>query len=102
MPTNLLTFTAKTLGNSIVALGTATTSNFYNFATLLKNANIFNPTTGEISGVSPGVFYTVFVPTNTAVVAAAAAGLLPKKTNGTPNLDNTSPAWSPTDITLGE
>lgn len=97
---NLLTFTAKTLGNSLVALGTATTSNFYNFATLLKNSNIFNPTTGEISGISPGTFYTVFVPNNAAVAAAAAAGLLPKKTNGTVNLDNTSPAWSTADINL--
>jgi len=83
---NLLTFSKKTIGNSIVALGTATTSNFNYFTQLLKGSLLFNATTGDILGVSPGVFYTVYVPTNTAIQAAANAGLLPKvAATGLPN-----------------
>jgi hypothetical protein len=61
---------------------------------------MYNPTTGELTAIPAGVFYTVLVPNNAAIVAAANAGLLPKKTNGTPNIDNSSPAWSAADIEL--
>jgi uncharacterized surface protein with fasciclin (FAS1) repeats len=97
---NMLAFSPKTIGASIVALGTSTTSQFYNFATLLKNADIFTPTTGDISGVTPGVFYTAFIPNNAMMQAAANAGWLPKKTNGSVNIDNASPAWTVADKNL--
>ncbi len=89
----LLTFTNRTIGSKIVSLGTAPTSEFYSFAQLLRSSAIYNAATGDIAGVSPGVFYTVFVPDNAAVQAAATAGLLPKLANGQPNLTN-SPAWT--------
>jgi uncharacterized surface protein with fasciclin (FAS1) repeats len=90
----LLKFSRKTIANKIIELGgTSTASNFFNFATLLKNSPIYGAATGELTAAPIGGFYTVFVPNNAAVNAAAAAGLLPKLTSGLPNLTN-SPAWT--------
>jgi uncharacterized surface protein with fasciclin (FAS1) repeats len=94
---SLLTNTSKTVANSIISLGTATTSAYYSFAQLVKNSTLYNAATGEFTGMTPGVFFTVFAPDNAAIIAAAKAGLLPVKNNGTPNIDNLSPAWSAID-----
>jgi uncharacterized surface protein with fasciclin (FAS1) repeats len=92
---NLLTFSRKTIGNTIVALGSATTSPFNYFYQYLKSSPVFNATTGDILGVSPGVFYTVFIPNNAAIQAAVNAGLLPGTGTGavkTPNFAPTTQA----------
>lgn len=85
---NLIAYDTTSIGNTISTLGATTASNFYNFAQFLRNSALYATTTSkvvEITGVTPGVFYTVFVPTNAAVLAAVNAGLLPKLANGTPN-----------------
>lgn len=81
---NLLDYGVKNLGTYIAGLGTATTSDFNYFYQYLKNSLLYTAATGTILGVSPGVFYTVFVPNNAAIVAAVNAGLLPG-TGGVPN-----------------
>lgn len=97
----LLTFTDKKIGSEIVALGgtSAATSDYYDFAQLLKSSPLYTASTGDILGVSPGAFYTVFVPDNAAIEAAATAGLLPALADGSPNLNN-KPAWSQADKDL--
>jgi uncharacterized surface protein with fasciclin (FAS1) repeats len=90
---NLLTFSVKTVGTSIVALGGTSTANseFYNFVQYLKGATIYNATTGDILGVQPGVFYTSFVPNNNAIVQAVKDGVLPgTPATGVPNFAPTT------------
>jgi uncharacterized surface protein with fasciclin (FAS1) repeats len=85
---NLLTFSVKSFGLNLVALGgtSAATSQFFNFVSYLKNASIFTPASGAILTVQPGVFYTSFVPNNAAIVQAVKDGLLPgNRTTGVPN-----------------
>jgi uncharacterized surface protein with fasciclin (FAS1) repeats len=85
---NLLTFSVKNFGLNLVTLGgtSATTSQFFNFVSYLKNATIFTAASGAILGVQPGVFYTSFVPNNAAIVQAVKDGLLPGTVaTGVPN-----------------
>lgn len=85
---NLLTFSVKNFGLNLVALGgtSATTSQFFNFVSYLKNASIFTAASGAILTVQPGVFYTSFVPNNAAIVQAVKDGMLPgNRTTGVPN-----------------
>jgi uncharacterized surface protein with fasciclin (FAS1) repeats len=93
----ILKFSRKTLANKIIELGgtSATASEFYNFATLLKNSTTYIPATGELTAAPIGGFYTVFVPNNAAIKAAAVAGLIPQTSpgSGIPNLTN-NPAWT--------
>jgi hypothetical protein len=85
-----------TVAASIEKLGTSSDvnvsnkfSHFWNY--LKSNASIYNASTKEITGVDKGSFYTVFIPTNDAIVAAVKAGLLPgNKTTGAPNFTYTS------------
>lgn len=78
---DLLTFDTTSIGNTISTLGKATSSNFNYFYQLLSNSALYSTApaskTTEIVGLTPGVFYTVFIPNNAAVLAAAKAGLLP-------------------------
>lgn len=90
----LLNFTELNIGKHIETLGTATTSPFNYFWQFLKNsANVYNATTGEITGTASGSFYTVFVPDNAAIQAAVNAGVLPGTGTGsvkTPNFNPTT------------
>lgn len=74
---NILDFSRKNLGYQIVKLGTPVTSEFNLFYNYLRNSTIFNTANNEILGISPGAFYTVFIPNNNAIRAAITAGLLP-------------------------
>jgi len=67
-------------------LGTPVTSQFNYFWQYLKNAGIYNLTTGEILQVASGTFYTFFIPNNAAITAAVNAGYLPG-TAGVPNFN---------------
>lgn len=83
---NLLTYSVKTIGARIKELGVATTSQFNYFYQLLSNNSNYNATTGDIINVQLGTFYTVFVPTNAAIMQAVKDGVLPgNTTTGVPN-----------------
>lgn len=73
----LLQFTERPIGTQLIALGATATSPYFAFTQYLRNSSIFNASTGEIVQVSPGSFYTFFVPDNTAIQAAIDAGRLP-------------------------
>jgi Fasciclin domain len=88
---NLLNFSTKTLGTNITALGSATSSNFNYFYQYLKNSALFNATTGDILGITPGVFYTIFIPSNAAIQSAVNAGLLPGTGTGATKTANFNP-----------
>ena len=82
----ILEFSEKTIGKHIEVLGTPVTSQFNYFWQYLKNAGIYNLTTGEILQVASGTFYTFFIPNNAAITAAVNAGYLPG-TAGVPNFN---------------
>lgn len=89
-----LTYTALNVGKHIEKYGTLPTDPYYNFFQFLaNNTTLYNRTTGAISGLTDGVSYTVFIPTNTAIVNAVKAGLLPGNiTTGVPNFTTTDGA----------
>ncbi len=82
---SLLEFSDTLIGATIRQLGAAATSPYNSFYKYLFNSYIYTQATGAIVGVDLGVFYTLFVPTNNAIAAAAAAGLLPRNADLTPN-----------------
>jgi uncharacterized surface protein with fasciclin (FAS1) repeats len=89
----LLTYSTLGFGKHIMNLGTATTSDFYYFAQFLNNSGLYNSTTGEVTGTTAGTFYTVFVPSNAAIMQAVKDGVLPgNTTTGVPNL--TASSWT--------
>lgn len=75
----VLSFSGKTIGQRLLDLGANLTTSPYNkFYTYLLADNIdYTSATGEISGVSLGLNYTLFIPNNAAMTAAVTAGLLP-------------------------
>ena len=74
--------------------GTAkTNSEFFNFWQYFKNWPGYTASTGDIVNVSPGVFYTFFIPNNAAIEKAVNDGLLP----GTGTAPNKVPNFNPTD-----
>lgn len=75
----LLTFTTLNVGTHIKNLGgTSTASDFYYFSQYLVNTpSIYSSATGEINGIAPGTSYTVFVPSNAAIMQAVKDGVLP-------------------------
>lgn len=87
---NLLTYSTTPLSASIANLGSSSSSPFNYFYQFLKNASIYNASANSILGVSLGVFYTVFIPNNTAIQAAVKAGLLPQTSTGAPNFAPTT------------
>lgn len=83
----LLTFSVVNIGSHILKLGgtSAATSDFYYFSQYFQNSGVYNATTGEITGTTAGTFYTVYVPTNAAIMQAVKDGVLPgNKTTGVP------------------
>lgn len=89
---NLLTADTTTLGVRIGKLGSATSSNFNYFYQYLLNSPLYasiassSTALGSITGLSTGVNYTIFIPTNAAIVQAVKDGYLPGNvTTGVPN-----------------
>ncbi|MBC7721640.1 MAG: fasciclin domain-containing protein, partial [Pedobacter sp.] len=82
---SLLDYSDTLIGATVRQLGAASTSPFNYFYQYLFNSPIYTAATGSILGVDLGVFYTLFIPNNTAIQAAVTAGALPRNTNGTPN-----------------
>ncbi len=89
---NILNFSLKNLGYSITKLGSPVASQFNYFYQYLLNSAIFTPATTDILGVSPGAFYTVFIPNNAAIQSAVNAGFLPRTGNGPTYVPNFNPA----------
>ncbi|MDQ1139316.1 fasciclin domain-containing protein [Pedobacter agri] len=89
-----LTYTALNVGKHIEKYGTLPSDPYYNFFQFLaNNTTLYNRSTGAISGLIDGVSYTVFIPTNAAIVNAVKAGLLPGNiTTGVPNFTTTDGA----------
>jgi hypothetical protein len=88
----LLTFSELNIGTHIKNLGSATTSDFYSFWKYLESSSSYNAATGEIIGTSAGSFYTIFIPSNTAIQQAVKDGFLPGNTTGAPNYVPTTAA----------
>ncbi|AGA77914.1 fasciclin domain-containing protein [Echinicola vietnamensis] len=68
----LVSYTEKVLAEIIME-----TPQFAKFAEYLEHSSIYNASTLQIEGVSPGQFFTVLVPSDEAIEAAVAAGTLP-------------------------
>ncbi len=85
---DLLYFPYGLIGHNLSQLGTPATSEFNYFWNYLRNSTLFNTTTFEITGITAGSFYTVFVPKNSAIVQAVNDGVLPG-TAGVPNFTPT-------------
>lgn len=81
----LITFSESTIGKHIEKLQftTGTTrSQYWYFAQLLKSSTLYNATTGEITGLSAGAFYTILVPDSNSIKRAVVDGFLPGTVSG--------------------
>lgn len=88
---DLLYFTYRPIGSTMAVLGTPAASEFNYFWNYLRNSTIFNTGTFEITGITAGSFYTVFVPNRASIIQAINDGLLPG-TAGVPNFTPTTTA----------
>lgn len=86
----LLTFSEQNIGKHIEKYGTNTNDPFFAFYQYLKNSEMYTASTGEIQGIQPGVFYTVFIPDNASIKQAALDGWLPKTATNAPNYTPTT------------
>lgn len=86
----LLYYTTKTIGYHLQALSVSDPTNYGSFykllAATLLDANL------AILGTSNGTFYTVFVPTNAAIVNAVKQGILPAVGAASLGVPNFAPA----------
>lgn len=75
---SLLNFSTNTVGFHLKALAgtSAANSDYFTFYQYLAASPLFNTATGDITGVQPGVFYTLFVPNNAAMTAAINAKMI--------------------------
>jgi hypothetical protein len=74
----VLSYSDKTVGTHLSEMKTANPaaySKFYDY--LYNSADMYNKNTGEITGVSVGLNYTILIPDNNAMAAAVTNGLLP-------------------------
>jgi hypothetical protein len=78
---------AKGPGFYIRDLGDAPGEPYQAFYNYLFNSTIFNKTTGDINGVSSGVFHTFFIPSNDAIAQAVTDGVLPASVTPTTDAD---------------
>jgi uncharacterized surface protein with fasciclin (FAS1) repeats len=97
---NKIPIPARSLGLYIRDLGTTSTQPYYLFFQYLFNSGIYVSTAtagvttvGDIAGITSGTFYTAFIPTNAAMMQAAADGFLP------PLSPPTVPTWTATQKT---
>lgn len=87
----LFTNTLKSIGFHINALAVADPNNFGSFNSYLINSTIWDAANLAIIGTSNGTFYTIFIPTNAAIVDAVKQGLLPGNVStGVPNFKPTT------------
>ncbi|TCC91758.1 hypothetical protein EZ428_08365 [Pedobacter frigiditerrae] len=87
-----LTYTPLAVARHIERYGTLVTDPYYDFYQFLKTSQIYNTTSGAITGVSDGVFYTVLIPTKAAITQAVKDGVLPGNTT------TGVPTYNPSDL----
>lgn len=68
-------------GHYIRDLGDAVGKRYQRFYDYLKNSSIYTDASGDITGVSSGVFHTFFIPGNAAIGQAVTDGVLPASIN---------------------
>ncbi len=86
-----LTYTILPIGKRIEKLGTLVTDPYYDFFQYLKNNPLYVAATGAVTGLTDGVFYTVFIPTKAAITQAVKDGMLPGNiTTGVPIYNSTN------------
>ncbi len=88
----LLTYTENQVGRHLQKLGADAASPYNYFWQYLSGSTMYNASTFEILGLSAGVFYTIFAPTNEAILEAVKDGFLP----GTIVNGNPVPNFKPT------
>ena len=79
----VMTYSETTIGKTIELLATNKPTLYGKFFNYLKGSGLYNTSTGEITGVSSGVFYTVFIPTDTAMTRAVLDNILPASPTST-------------------
>jgi hypothetical protein len=88
----LINFSENLVGAHIEKLGTTpstATSQYNYFWEFLKTSTIWNATTKEITGVSNGSFFTLYIPNNPSIMQAVRDGMLPGNiTTGVPNFNS--------------
>ncbi|RZK60273.1 MAG: hypothetical protein EOO91_02075 [Pedobacter sp.] len=87
-----LTPTPLQIARHIERYGTLVTDPYYDFYQLLKTSQIYNATSGAITGVTDGVFYTFLIPTKAAIIQAVKDRVLPG------NQLTGVPTYNPTDF----
>jgi uncharacterized surface protein with fasciclin (FAS1) repeats len=90
----LLTYTENQVGRHIEKLGAAASSPYNHFWQYLNGSPLYTASTGTINGISAGVSYTIFAPTNAAILDAVRNGFLPGSIvngNPVPNFRPTNP-----------
>jgi len=87
-----LTPTPLQIARHIERYGTLVTDPYYDFYQFLKTSQIYNTTSGVITGVSDGVFYTFLIPTKAAITQAVKDGFLPGNTT------TGAPTYNPSDL----
>jgi uncharacterized surface protein with fasciclin (FAS1) repeats len=88
----LLTYTDIQPGRHLQKLGADAASPYNYFWQYLSNSSMYTASSGEIAGISAGVFYTIFAPTKEAILEAVRDGYLP----GTIVNGNPVPNFKPT------
>jgi uncharacterized surface protein with fasciclin (FAS1) repeats len=91
----ILNYSEAPIAKHLEKLGSPASSQFNYFWQYFKNWSGFTASTYDVVGISSGVFYTIFVPNNAAIVKAVNDGLLP----GTGTAPNMVPNFAPTDAT---
>ncbi|MEJ5995706.1 fasciclin domain-containing protein [Pedobacter sp. Du54] len=86
-----LTYTVVPIGKRIEKYGTLATDPYYDFFQYLKNSPLYTASTGAFTGLTDGVFYTVFIPNKAAIIQAVKDGILPGNvTTGVPTYNSTN------------
>jgi uncharacterized surface protein with fasciclin (FAS1) repeats len=90
----------NSVGLDIAAMGVNPTDPYYMFYQFLKNSTLYTAATGAITGIVPGTFYNVFIPSNAAIQDAVNNGWLPGIGTGAVKVPNYAPAVGSSDQTL--
>ncbi|QJD95251.1 hypothetical protein HH214_04850 [Mucilaginibacter robiniae] len=90
---NVLQYPVNTVASQIQKNAAKSSDPYYDFYQYLINSTVYSATTGEITAIQPGVFYTIFIPTHQAILDAVKNGWLPGTVSGsivTPNYNPSS------------
>ncbi|MGI4020989.1 MAG: fasciclin domain-containing protein [Janthinobacterium lividum] len=92
--TSVLQVSEKNVGYHLLLNGAKATDAYGMFYQYLLNSPLYISTAvggGTITGIQPGVFYTMFIPTNAAIQTAINQGDLPGTGTGTVKVPNYNP-----------